>query len=321
MPDNPLVSIILPTYNRARYLPESIGSVLSQTYPHWELIIWDDGSTDNTAEIVRSYTDDRIRYFYMSNHGVAYSRNQAIRCSVGVYIAFLDSDDTWLPEKLEVQVGILEKFPKIDGLFGDFLNTNLVTRQEGLGFQQNAASMKLFHRKMLDDQVSLIEANFLESILQSNFIATDSMMLRRSILPADGVFNSGLRNCEDFELWLRLGLYGAQFAFIGQALLRRVKPAESLSSPSLATFEHRLIALDICAQDLEVAQRIDLLQLLRPLYRTAWQGLLRQHAFSGDRRQATHAFLQAARYGLNWRSIYLFLGAIGGSYISNHFRK
>lgn len=319
--DGPLVSIILPTHNRAGYLLESIGSVLAQTYPHWELIVWDDGSTDETAEIVRSYADGRIRSFYEPNQGVAYARNQAIRRSTGGYIAFLDSDDAWLPEKLKIQVQILEKYPEIDVLFGDFLNINLVTHQEGLGFQQNAATMKLLQRKLLDGRVNLIEANFLEALLRANFIATDSLLLRRSVLASAEVFDTRLRSSEDFELWLRLGLSGAQFAFTEQVLLRRVKPAESLSSPNVVAYEYRLMALDVCAQDMEVAQRTDLLPLLRPLYRTALQGLIRQHAFSGNRKQAAHAFLRAVRYGVNWRSIYLFMGAIAGPHFSNYFRK
>mgnify|MGYP001168775202 CR=1 FL=1 len=318
---NPLVSVILPTYNRVEYLPRSIESVLAQTYPHWELIIWDDGSIDQTAELVRSFSDGRIRYFYGPNHGVASARNQAIGCSVGEYIAFLDSDDEWLPEKLARQVAVLDRYPEIDALFADFVNINLANRQEGIGFQQNAVSMKLLHRKLLEDQVYLIEGHFLEALLQANFIATDSMVLRKSILPAAGVFDAGLRHSEDFELWVRLGLSGAHFAFTDQVLLRRVKPAGSLSSPSVAAYENRLTALDACTQDIKVAQRTDLLPLIRTLYRMAWQGLIRQHAFSGDRRRAAHAFLRAVGYGINWRSIYLFLGALAGPLLSNHFRK
>lgn len=105
-----LVSIIMPTYNCGRFIHESIRSVLAQTYKDWELIIVDDCSTDNTAEIVGQYTDPRIRYMRNErNMGAALTRNRALREAKGRYIAFLDSDDLWLPEKLEKQIAFMEQ--------------------------------------------------------------------------------------------------------------------------------------------------------------------------------------------------------------------
>lgn len=108
---NDLVSIIMPSYNTGRFIAESIKSVLAQTYPDWELIIVDDCSTDNTDEIVASFNDDRIRYFKNEkNSGAAVSRNRALREAKGKWIAFLDSDDLWLPEKLEKQIAFMKKY-------------------------------------------------------------------------------------------------------------------------------------------------------------------------------------------------------------------
>ena len=104
-----LVSVIMPTYNHARYIGEAIESVLNQTYKNFELIIIDNYSTDNTAEIVASYNDKRIKYLKFRNHGIiAASRNHGIKNSNGKYIAFLDSDDIWLPQKLELQIELME---------------------------------------------------------------------------------------------------------------------------------------------------------------------------------------------------------------------
>ena len=106
---NELVSIIMPSYNTARFLPETIGSVLAQTYENWELIIVDDCSTDETDAIVASIKDDRIRYYKnQRNSGAAVSRNRALREARGKWIAFLDSDDLWHPEKLEKQIRFME---------------------------------------------------------------------------------------------------------------------------------------------------------------------------------------------------------------------
>ena len=107
-----LVSVIMPTYNSGRFVAESIESILNQTYTHLELLITDDGSTDDTPQIIRSYEqkDSRIRYFAMSdNMGAGHARNLSIELARGQYIAFCDSDDTWLPEKLEKQIAFMKK--------------------------------------------------------------------------------------------------------------------------------------------------------------------------------------------------------------------
>ena len=108
---NELVSIVMPSYNTANYIEASIESVRHQTYENWELIIVDDCSTDNTDEVVRPFlTDGRIRYLKNEqNSGAAISRNRALREAKGRWIAFLDSDDLWLPEKLEKQVSFMEE--------------------------------------------------------------------------------------------------------------------------------------------------------------------------------------------------------------------
>ena len=105
-----LVSIIMPTYNCGRFIRESIDSVFAQSYTHWELIIVDDCSTDNTAEIVAAYKDSRIHYLRnKQNLGAALTRNKALREAKGRYVAFLDSDDLWLPEKLKKQIAFMEQ--------------------------------------------------------------------------------------------------------------------------------------------------------------------------------------------------------------------
>lgn len=107
---NDLVSIIMPSYNTERYIADSINSVLAQTYENWELIIVDDCSTDDTEQILGSYTDPRIRFLQNEkNSGAAVSRNYGLREAKGRWIAFLDSDDTWHPEKLEKQVRFMEE--------------------------------------------------------------------------------------------------------------------------------------------------------------------------------------------------------------------
>ena len=108
---NELVSIIMPSYNTAKYIEESIKSVLAQTYTNWELLIVDDCSTDNTDEIVQPFlSDERVKYLKNEkNSGAAISRNRALREAKGKWIAFLDSDDLWMPEKLEKQIAFMKE--------------------------------------------------------------------------------------------------------------------------------------------------------------------------------------------------------------------
>ena len=106
---NELVSIIMPSYNTAKFISETIDSVLAQTYENWELIIVDDCSKDDTDTVVARYTDPRIRYLKNEvNSGAAVSRNRALREAKGRWIAFLDSDDLWTPEKLQKQIRFME---------------------------------------------------------------------------------------------------------------------------------------------------------------------------------------------------------------------
>ena len=136
MEKQPLVSVILPTYNRAEFLCKSIESAIRQTYKNWELIVWNDGSLDDTEKVISSYKDIRINSYYDNNHGMSYALNNAIKKSRGEYIAFLDDDDQWTENKLSHQMGLLMDNPEFDLVFGNFLNVNLATGEEDIGFEQ-----------------------------------------------------------------------------------------------------------------------------------------------------------------------------------------
>lgn len=119
-----MVSVIIPTYNRAYVIKKSIDSVLSQTYSDFELIIVDDGSTDNTKDIIEAYKDSRIKYVYQENSGACAARNNGVLLAKGEYIAFHDSDDTWLPDKLEKQI------QAINETGADIVSCQMITHDE-----------------------------------------------------------------------------------------------------------------------------------------------------------------------------------------------
>ncbi len=112
-----LVTAVIPTFNYAHYIESAIDSVLAQTYPNIELIVVDDGSTDHTAEIVRDY-GRRLRYIYQENGGIGAARNTGVRAANGDYLAFLDADDHWEPEKTEWQLAVLQQQPSLDIVYG-----------------------------------------------------------------------------------------------------------------------------------------------------------------------------------------------------------
>jgi len=112
--NEPLVSVVIPTYNRCGYLQQAIESVLSQSCGDFEVIVVDDGSTDETAQVIAKFSDERVRYLYQSNAGRSAARNWGMGAARGMYLAFLDDDDLYLPHKLASQVAFLESHPGVD---------------------------------------------------------------------------------------------------------------------------------------------------------------------------------------------------------------
>ncbi len=113
---NMLISTIIPVYNGARYISEAIQSILDQDYPRMEILVVDDGSTDDTARVVRQF-EPRVSYVYQENAGIAATMNQGLRMAKGDYLAFLDSDDYWLPGKISTQWNVLQERPELDMVF------------------------------------------------------------------------------------------------------------------------------------------------------------------------------------------------------------
>lgn len=321
----PKVSIILPTFNRADWLKHSIGSVIIQTFSDWELIVWDDGSIDDTEEVVKSFHDQRIHYYKSNNKGAAFARNRAIEKAKGNYIAFLDSDDQWTEIKLSMQIHILQKYPKIDLLFGDYLNENLASGVKGTGFNQNRKVMENLQCICLEQNVYLIQKGMPECLLISNFIATDTVIIRKSVLSNTGKMNESLRNSEDLEYWWRMNLQGVRFAYVDDMLLKRNKPSDSLSSSSPENYQNCIRALDSCSSITIQHKRIDLVKKLNPAYRNAWLGLVRQYNISGQRKSSMNALIRSWAYGVSWVSFFLMIELIFGfkniSKMKSYFRK
>jgi glycosyltransferase involved in cell wall biosynthesis len=279
------------------------------------LIIWDDGSIDNTIDIIKSYSDKRLKYFHDNNHGVAYARNRAIEISLGKYLAFLDSDDEWLPSKLEAQMKVMHAYPRIDILFTNFLNFNGSTRQEQPIFEQYSDIIKSLNIEQMDVELFIVNSGIPESLTFENIIATDSVMVRREILKRIGGFSEELINSEDLELWWRMGLSGICFAYLNKVYLTRYKLSGTLSSSSILTCENNIKALDICLRETLSKGRNDLIPYLRTPYRNAWQNMILLLSDLGNCKGMIKAFYQSLKYGFRFGTIRLLLRAATNTWI------
>ncbi|MDX5474070.1 MAG: glycosyltransferase [Bacillaceae bacterium] len=178
---NPLVSIITPSYNSEAYIKDAIESVLAQTYTNWEMIIVDDCSTDNTVKIVNSYNDKRIQLVKLDvNSGPAIARNTAIAKAAGRYLAFLDSDDQWLPKKLEKQL----HFMQINNIGFSFSNYEKITESGNKTGNIVVAPTTIDYNRLLKD----------------NVIGCLTVMLDRDIIGNVSMLN--IRTRQDWVLWL-----------------------------------------------------------------------------------------------------------------------
>lgn len=187
----PLVSIIMNCFNSAKYLREAIESVYAQTFTHWEIIFWDNASSDNSAEIAQSYQDGRLCYFRGDKTvPLGHARNLAIAQSRGEFIAFLDCDDLWLPEKLEKQVPLFLADAKVGLVYSDtyFFNED--------GFQKRLYSDKTPYR-----------GHRFPDLLNNYLISLETAVVRRSALDSlDQWFDVSFNMIEEHDLFVRIGL-------------------------------------------------------------------------------------------------------------------
>ena len=185
------VSIIIPTYNRANVLPASIQSVLQQTDADFELLVIDDGSDDNTDTVVESMNDARIRYLKMpANKGVAAARNEGIRQAKYDYIAFQDSDDYWMPDKLEKQMTFMTQNPETGLLYCPYV----CQKADGTTILVPGSNIPLSEK----------QGHIYPYMLQRNTIGTPCVLFRRKCLENAGLFNESLTCLEDWDFFLRI---------------------------------------------------------------------------------------------------------------------
>jgi glycosyltransferase involved in cell wall biosynthesis len=216
MTARPNFSVIIPTYNRGYILEKSINSVLAQTCPDYELIVVDDGSTDHTADLVRSILEsqrpgtDRIRYIWQEQQGKSAALNHGVRIAAGEWIAFLDSDDLWLPDKLDWQLRAMQQFENCDACFTDAQYTN--------NPQLDITAFRRAGRR--HDGVLGAISNALEFVSnEPHGIHEQTIVVRASRLREMDGFDSHIRVLEDHDFVFRLARHLKSFCFVNMPLV------------------------------------------------------------------------------------------------------
>jgi glycosyltransferase involved in cell wall biosynthesis len=193
----PLVSVIIPAYNCARYIGAALDSVVSQIYDPMEIIVVNDGSTDDTAERVQSYPG--VKCFHQPNAGLPSARNTGIRAARGEYIALLDGDDIWPSNKLREQMEFIAAHPEVGLLFGNARRFSDDGWTEPPLFERYALDKKFFgHDYLVLDPLT--------KLLAMNFIPVGTVVVRKDWLYEAGLFDESLRRVEDWDIWLRVAL-------------------------------------------------------------------------------------------------------------------
>jgi glycosyltransferase involved in cell wall biosynthesis len=200
---NPLVSVVIPAYHADPFLSEALDSVRLQTYRHWELLVVEDGSQDQTETMVRAFARDmpnnRVQYLrHEQNCGLGATRNTGIRHSQGDFIALLDADDTWKDAFLEVFVQKLDETHG-DIAFGAVQQFEHTTRREIGTYGPAREEME----------------HFASGLFRRNFISASAVVVRKRVFDTIGLFEERIRSCADYDLWIRAARTGFHFVYIG----------------------------------------------------------------------------------------------------------
>ena len=232
----PQVSVILPTYNRAWIVEEAVASVLEQTFPNFELIVVDDGSTDDTRARLERH-GDRIRYLYQRNQGVSAARNTGLQHAAGELIALLDSDDLWAPDKLARQVAF----------FGTHPQARICQTEEIWMRRGRRVNPKQRHRKP--------SGWIFEPSLALCLVSPSAVMMRRELINEMGGLDVSLPACEDYDLWLRISLRCPIHLLDEPLVVKRGGHADQLSAaPGLDRYRIQSLAKVLTRETLSPSQ-------------------------------------------------------------------
>lgn len=223
----PLISVIIPTYNRAHCLERAVFSVLKQTYTNIEVVIVDDGSIDETESLVASWTDSRICYIKQTNKGASAARNNGVANAKGDFIAFHDSDDEWVENKIEKQLEYWQNHPECGLIYSAY---------------EMLLPYNIRHIVPNMEDGNKLEGNIFANLLLRNTIGAPTVMLRKSVFQEVGGFDESMRSLEDWDFALKVAKKYS-IGFVPEVLLNVTSSAGGVSSNLGAYYQNRCYML------------------------------------------------------------------------------
>ena len=287
----PKVSVIIPTHNRAEFLRSAITSILNQTFQDFEIVIIDDASKDRTREVIAHFNDTRIKVLHNQvSKGAAESRNTGIMNAKSEYIAFLDDDDEWLPEKLKIQICLLDNSPQeVGGICTGYFT---IEKVGGRILSMNSPEMN--------------------DIYKDNFIITSSILLRRECFEKCGLFDENMPTSSDYDMWIRISK-DFSFEIIKKALVNYYIHGDKLTF----NYEKKIKGLEVLLE-----KHGNLLKKYRKEYSMIYFKLGIYYCFEGEIQKGIKAFGKSVRINpFDFRNYFNFILSLLGVERFKKFQK
>lgn len=298
--DMPLISVVMPTYNRAKVLGEAIRSVCEQDYGNWELLVIDDGSSDYTRTVLQNFkSEPRIRIYSQPNRGQAIARNRGIRESRGDYIAFLDSDNRWLRQKLRTQVQHLTTDASVDVLYGDI---------ELIDMEGNVRPDRSLQERF--------SGEVWRPLLLDNFVNFNTSVVRSVKLRDVGGMDETVQRADDYDLWLRLAPI-AKFQYVPGVVTQYRVAGKRISDNVAGRFESNISAVTrFFERNPELLSQWEIDSVLSSVH----QRFARSFCNQGMRREAWSKSLAAIKLAPTQKGAWRTLAAIAVEPVRRHLR-
>jgi len=279
-----VVSVVIPAFNASRFIRRAIDSVLAQTYRDFELIVVDDGSTDDTGDVVRSYGKE-VRYIYQENAGDGPARNTGIEAARGQWIAFLDHDDEWLPRKLELQMALLDRNPELHWC--------------GANRYQSDAKRRVLAGEVRAIKKALAGKDYFGNYFRAAAkgvcpIISSTMVVRKKVFEEIGTFDSCWLRCADLDMWWRIACRFPRIGYLPEPLVVMHLEVQDLASTKLRLLTKRgEESRKLIARHLELSSRYGTLEDFKLLARKTLRSRLVTtiyHGYKKDARRMVNEF-------------------------------
>lgn len=293
MENSPLISIVVPCYNYARFLSETLNSIINQSYTNWECIVVDDGSTDNTAEVCMLYTkkDYRIRYIHQHNQGLSSARNTGIKASKGCYIQLLDSDDTLDKDKLEQQLKQFELHPDSDMVYSNYQ----IMDEDGSNPRSvNKTNWIEMRHKPFSEFLLYWEKGFT--------IPIHCYLFKKTCFERWGYFQLQLPTHEDLDIQLRYSLFGAKYRMLDTPLAYYRLHKNSMARDYTNMHKGYLMTLAYCLQHKQ-ADFFDKILISHRYFQEVLNAVL--NTLRGRKISIFRALNNSGTFGLNFTGLLL----------------